>query len=139
MFVSFPEETIEWAVSKLFPLLRMRGAPKSVSDREHYAAAVLRFAHPEIVRLRSRDRYAAIPEAEILEAAKMDPERLEQVTLKAGSLGEVNPMTWLVAAGLDQSRFFLEAVDLRVIFVERFPAADGIEYVAGTGKSEKHG
>lgn len=121
---SFQDDTIEWATKKLMPLFRLRGAPKSLLDQEHFAEAVLRIAHPQLVALRSKDAFAKIPLDAITAALKLSPKELAAVQVE-----QVNPLDWLVKTVADESRWFMEPVDMRAVFIEKFPCADGKKHV----------
>lgn len=182
MHLVFTSEVLDWAVDKLLPLFRLKGAPRSDPDRERYAGAVLRIAHPQLVFLRclqSESPWATIEEAlrltdqeraiikdsdEVLAAwltakarmpwvgnplvpipaalvaasLRLPPSELDKIKIERPGLGRVNPLDWLVDAAVDESRWFLEAIDLRLIFIERFPCADGKKHVSDRGgKGEK--
>ena len=125
--MTFPDTTIDWALLKLLPLFRMRGAPKSVGDRELFAAAVLRIAHPKLVELRAADPFS-VPTVESIDAA-LAADELDAVQVRGA-----NPFEWLVTTVVDESRWFLEPVDLRAIFIERYPCADGKKAVNDRSK-----
>ncbi len=177
MYLVFSEEVLDWAVQKLLPLFRLKGAPKSAGDRERYAGAVLRIAHPQLVflrclqaespfatieealRLTEEERkiitdsdadlaallvakarmpwvgnpLVAIPPVLIAAALRLPPSELDAIKIDRPGLGRVNPFDWLVDAAADESRWFLEAIDLRLIFIERFPCADGRKHVQDRG------
>lgn len=129
--MTFPDDTIEMALEKLLPLFRLRGAPTNTVDRERFAAAVLRIAHPQLVALRCKDAFAKIP-ADVITAALKTP----VAELDAIRVDQVNPLDWLIETVMDESRWFIEPVDMRLIFIERFPCADGKQTVndRNTGK-----
>ncbi len=182
MHLTFSEEVIDWAVQKLLPLFRLKGAPKTTGDRERYAGAVLRIAHPQLVFLRclhwdaSFDTIEAalrltedekkilkdtdedlaelleaktrmpwvgnplvhLPPALICAALRLPPAELDKIRIDRPGLGKVNPLDWLVDAAVDECRWFMEAIELRLIFIERFPCADGKKHVQERGaKGEK--
>lgn len=125
MYLEFPVETVDWCRHKLSPLLRLRNAPKLVSDIEATAAAVLRIAHPELVEIRCVIPRMAL-EPKIIEAALLVPVKLlEGVRIHRPGIGAVNPLSWLIGKFVDTARFFPEPVLMRLKFVETFPCADG--------------
>lgn len=118
--LTFPPDAIDWACGKLKPLLRRRGAPTGRVEQEAYAASVLRIAHPALVELRVKYQDREIPEGKIAEALGAPKAALEKTRIA----GE-NPLDWLVMTADDEALFFVEPVDLRGIFIEKYPCADG--------------
>lgn len=74
-----------------------------------------------------------IPSALILAALRLPAKELDTIKIERPGLGKVNPFEWLVDAAVDESRWFLEAIDLRLIFDQRFPCADGKKHVTDRG------
>ena len=125
MYLEFPEEAVDWCVKKLAPLLGLRSAPKSMYEKEHYAAAILRIAHPEIVELRCLSPRTALKEEIVIAALAIRPKLLEGVRIQRPKLGSVNPLNWLINVCSDTARFCPAPIEMRIKFVDHFPCADG--------------
>lgn len=55
MILTFSRLVVGWAMQKVHPLLRLRGAPEETEGVRRYAIALLRIAHPQLVFLRCLD------------------------------------------------------------------------------------
>lgn len=134
--MTFPDETIDWARKKLQPLFRKRGAPETLGAQKSYAAAILRIAHPGLVALRVNLQDFQPTAEQIEEALIMTAEELSTVHFR--TMGVVaNPFDWLVTLAEDESRFFIEPVDMRLLFLECYPCADGRKKVTVRGEKDK--
>ncbi len=125
MYLEFPGDTVDWCEYKLSPLFGMRSAPKSKYEREHYAAAILRIAHPELVELRCLSPRKALKEEIVIAALAIPPKLLEAVRIQRPKLGSVNPLNWIIGICSDTARFCPAPIEMRIKFVESFPCADG--------------
>lgn len=134
VFLEFPATTVDWCALKLSPLLCMRNAPKERANREAFAAAVLRIAHPELVELRIQSPRRALADEVIIAALAIPPTLLEAVRIQRDGIGLVNPLNWLIASFVDTARFCPVPIEMRCFFVEKFPCADGLDDL---GKEDK--
>lgn len=125
MYLEFPATTVDWCVGKLSPLFRLRSAPKTRADREHFAAAVLRIAHPELVELRCLSPRMVLEEKNVAAALLVPVTLLEGVRINRPGIGTVNPLNWLICHFIDTAIFFPESVVMRRAFADKFPCADG--------------
>lgn len=125
MYLEFPTTTLDWCAVKLSPLFRLRSSPKERRDREQFAAAVLRIAHPELVELRCLSPRRPLSDEVITAALLIPPKLLDGVKICRPGLGVVNPLNWLIGHFVDTSRFFPEPIQMRFVFADKFPCADG--------------
>jgi hypothetical protein len=109
----------------------LKGFPALDVGVEAVAGALLRIAHPVIVEARldwaikggSLDDFD--PSSDIINPGA---EALSLVTLIHPKIKTpINPMIWMVDMALDKYNWFPAPIDLRRIFVEKFPPADGQE------------
>jgi hypothetical protein len=134
----FNEDTLDWGMKQMNQLKHLRGFPELPEGIEAVAAALLRIAHPVLVLSRlewgvhcestfnpSSDMIN--PGAEALSIVRIPHPKIED--------SPVNPMNWIINHALDNFQFFPAPVELRRIFMEKFPAADGVYPTASIGKS----
>jgi hypothetical protein len=121
--LDFNEETIDWAMGQMDRMKHLRGFPELAVGVEAVAAALLRIAHPVLVSLRWDWNISGnVPEQFSPRQEQINPgkEKLETDNIRG-----VHPMKWMIDYALDNHTFFPAPVELRRIFQERFPTADG--------------
>ena len=127
--LQFDEETIDWCLAKLRAFSHMPGFPTEGIGIRLTAKAVLRIAHPELVKKRTEILMAwKDPPADLqptLPADKLDEILIAAQGVGGENIGEVRPLDWLIEACLDNSEFAPKPVEMRRIFANHFRCADG--------------
>lgn len=132
----FPDEVMGWASTKVLRLSHLKGFPTEPAGVNAVVRAILRIAHPGLVRVRlwkpSADlggvaAMAATELGAVQAALRMTPGELETVTISHSRFGNVKPLEWLCDEALERNRFFPAIPELRELFCTYWPAADGAE------------
>jgi hypothetical protein len=125
----FNDETLMWGMGYLNLMKHKRGFPELTSGIQAEARALLRIAQPVIVAAHWNWNIKGGTDSEFSPKPEMvNPgvQALEKaVVVDHPILGTVNPMAWIVDYALDNFQFFPAAVELRRVFQDKFPTADG--------------
>lgn len=119
--LDFPQE-------KLMDVLRVPAEEiEKLKDTQPLLATALSQRRPPTNWIRNAS--GEIPEVFLRAALRLEPKELEKILVTEA---QMKPMDWLVDTALDRSRFFPEPMELRRMFTDRLPCADGEQYVATT-------
>jgi hypothetical protein len=121
--LKFDDKTIIWGMKYLNLMKHKRGFPELISGIEAETGALLRIAHPVLVKARWDWNIKGNTPDEF--CPKLDMVNPDPKDLDAAKINDVHPMEWLAQYALDNFQFFPAAVELRRIFQEKFPTADG--------------
>lgn len=140
--LKFDKTALAWAAKKLMGLKDKHGFPQDDAPFQAHAAALLRIAHPRLVKaridhaIRTGNRYESYqPTAEDQAATG---EELQNTTIGPVMSGEdlkliyvpgapqFNPVDYLIEKAVDTFEFYPQPIRLRGLI--KFPPADGEYY-----------
>lgn len=128
---NFNKETMDWALSKMDGISHLKGFPVLTPGIRSVAGALLRIAHPVVVKARLQWVASGRIGSEFCASSDLiDPgaEALEETRIIIPKIGEpVNPFVWILDYAVETYVFFPAPVELRrVVDSGYFPAADGM-------------